>query len=637
MNMYKMSYLSKKNIKQGFSLAEAMITLLIVSLILAAVVPVVSKRQATPDKIWNYTYTTTGTPTANIYWGIKDGQSAVIGGHSVPDSALGARLSLITAADNASLTDQVLRYSIRRPLLSFFQRSGTTVVPLGKISFDQWGNSAIGSSSMNSTIPTVIDSTIATPINEDTVDSGVNDRGSLNTTLGFGTLFSNTTGARNIAIGSNSLITNTTGYGNVAAGVNSLRANISGASNVAVGTSTLMLNTTGSENTAVGAQALKHNIQPYNTAIGSHALWLNERGANNIAIGVNAMKIANYQDATFTNSQNVAIGNNALSNNRGTYNTAVGDVSLNVNTTGIWNTALGHASLISNTTGGSNTSLGLRSCDQVTTGSSNICIGAWSGPTAANSGLSSRLYIDVATRDDPLIGGDFANRTVTINNTLIGNLGGSFGTTYLGPCTSATTCDMSFDGGADSGFLFNNTGAAAGYTAISYRQASLLTVYNSGAAVWAAGGYTSSDKRWKKDITPLKGSLEKMLKLQGVTYYWRKKEFPNKPFNNEKQIGLIAQDVEKIFPELIFTDKSGYKNLDYSKFSPIIIEAVKELYAKVISNLNRIIVLEKKIKILEIENAKLKSENKVIKSQNDRIQKELSSINTRLKKLEQRK
>ncbi|NTW32296.1 MAG: tail fiber domain-containing protein, partial [Bacteroidetes bacterium] len=63
----------------------------------------------------------------------------------------------------------------------------------------------------------------------------------------------------------------------------------------------------------------------------------------------------------------------------------------------------------------------------------------------------------------------------------------------------------------------------------------------------------SSDIRFKKDITPLSGALDNILKLQGVTYYWKAKDFPDKNFTDDKQIGLIAQELEKVYPELVVT------------------------------------------------------------------------------------
>jgi hypothetical protein len=85
-----------------------------------------------------------------------------------------------------------------------------------------------------------------------------------------------------------------------------------------------------------------------------------------------------------------------------------------------------------------------------------------------------------------------------------------------------------------------------------------------------------SDNRYKKNITPLANSLSNVLKIQGVNYFWRTDEFPANGFNDNKQIGFIAQDVEKIYPEVILTDKNGYKSIDYSRLTPVLVEAIKE-------------------------------------------------------------
>jgi len=64
--------------------------------------------------------------------------------------------------------------------------------------------------------------------------------------------------------------------------------------------------------------------------------------------------------------------------------------------------------------------------------------------------------------------------------------------------------------------------------------------------------------------------------LQGVTYKWNKDKGNGAGYKTGKQIGLIAQEVEKVLPELLHTDSKGYKTLSYDKLAPVIIEAMKE-------------------------------------------------------------
>jgi len=86
----------------------------------------------------------------------------------------------------------------------------------------------------------------------------------------------------------------------------------------------------------------------------------------------------------------------------------------------------------------------------------------------------------------------------------------------------------------------------------------------------------SSDLRFKTNILPLNSALPKLMIMQPVTYNWKVKEFSNRGFTTDLQIGFIAQDVQKLFPELVTTGTDGYLSLDYSKVTPILVKAVQE-------------------------------------------------------------
>ena len=90
-----------------------------------------------------------------------------------------------------------------------------------------------------------------------------------------------------------------------------------------------------------------------------------------------------------------------------------------------------------------------------------------------------------------------------------------------------------------------------------------------------------SDVRYKKDIQTLTNALANIEKLRGVSYDWKQAEFPEKNFDAKHQIGLIAQELELVFPELVNTDAEGYKSVDYSKLVAVLIEAVKEQQTKI--------------------------------------------------------
>ncbi len=80
---------------------------------------------------------------------------------------------------------------------------------------------------------------------------------------------------------------------------------------------------------------------------------------------------------------------------------------------------------------------------------------------------------------------------------------------------------------------------------------------------------STSDQRLKQNIEPLASSLSKLSQLRGVSFKWK-----DNPQDN--QIGLVAQEVEKILPEIVSTDSEGYKSIAYGKLTAILIEGMKE-------------------------------------------------------------
>ena len=90
-----------------------------------------------------------------------------------------------------------------------------------------------------------------------------------------------------------------------------------------------------------------------------------------------------------------------------------------------------------------------------------------------------------------------------------------------------------------------------------------------------------SDVRYKEDFLPIGNALSRLLSIEGLYYDWKQTQFPEMHFPDERQIGVIAQEVEKAFPELVMDDEDGFKSVDYSKFSPVLIEAIREQQAMI--------------------------------------------------------
>jgi hypothetical protein len=104
-----------------------------------------------------------------------------------------------------------------------------------------------------------------------------------------------------------------------------------------------------------------------------------------------------------------------------------------------------------------------------------------------------------------------------------------------------------------------------------YANSSLTTsmVIDERGNVTAGAFFYSSDRALKKNIRPVQNSLEKIIALTGMTFNWKR--------DGRQDMGLIAQDVERVYPELVATDpRTGLKSVEYGNLIAPLIEAIKE-------------------------------------------------------------
>ena len=153
-------------------------------------------------------------------------------------------------------------------------------------------------------------------------------------------------------------------------------------------------------------------------------------------------------------------------------------------------------------------------------------------------------------------------------------MGGSAGGGWLGT-KSNHNLNLFTNNGSAQVTLLTNGNLGIGTTAPAQR----LSVTGNICYTGTIGA--CSDRRYKTDFAPLSGSLAKVGLLNGLYYNWRTKEFPEKEFPAERQLGFIAQDIEALFPEVVLTDAHGYKSVDYGRLTPVLVEAIKELNALV--------------------------------------------------------
>lgn len=142
---------------------------------------------------------------------------------------------------------------------------------------------------------------------------------------------------------------------------------------------------------------------------------------------------------------------------------------------------------------------------------------------------------------------------------------------------------------------------------------------NATGTVRAPGVTLTSDLRFKRNIKTLGDSLEKILKLRGVSYDWRQAEFPNRKFTTRHQIGVIAQEIEAEFPELVDTNSEGYKSVNYPALISPIIESIKKLYALLQSSSEVSKAIDVRVVKLENANAELRTQTERLESENAQL------------------
>jgi len=98
--------------------------------------------------------------------------------------------------------------------------------------------------------------------------------------------------------------------------------------------------------------------------------------------------------------------------------------------------------------------------------------------------------------------------------------------------------------------------------------------------------FYSSDKRLKENIVNIPNALDKLMDINGVEFDWSSEYMEahggqDDLFNRKHQVGVIAQEVEKVLPEIVADRPDGYKAVRYEQLVPLLIEAIKELKTEI--------------------------------------------------------
>jgi Chaperone of endosialidase len=276
-------------------------------------------------------------------------------------------------------------------------------------------------------------------------------------------------------------------------------------------------------NTAEGTNSLKSlTTGVANVGVGWYSLFSNTDGSLNTGVGVGTLLFNVGDQSTSEGLDNTAVGAAALLfNTTGSNNTAVGAAALSNNTTGGANTATGYQALLNNTGGFDNVATGLDALGSNTEGIYNTAYG------------DNALFNTIGSSNIAL--GSFAGYELTTgnNNIDIGNRGvaGESDTIRIGDPTDAQTRT----------FIAGISGATA--------SGGLAVYVNSNGRL----GTATSSARFKQDIHSMDKASETVLGLKPVTFRYKKDIDPD----GIPQFGLVAEEVEKVNPDLVVRDKEG--------------------------------------------------------------------------------
>lgn len=375
-----------------------------------------------------------------------------------------------------------------------------------------------------------------------------------------------TSPAYNIAVGPYALYSDSTGIKNVAIGYSALSSNTSGSNNFAVGLNALTSNTTGSLQVAVGSAALAGNSGADNTAIGFGAIGGIGNGTQNVGIGQSAMA-----KSTSSNGA-VAIGATALyaCTDGCSYSTAIGFSALNASNA-VRNVAIGAYALGSLTSGIDNVVVGTESALQLTGGIDNVVLGIGSLTNDLtgdyNVAIGDLVLVSATGNDNTSVGhGSGVAITTGTNNTLFGFQAGN----------NVTTGSNNIEIGTAGTAADNNTiqiGVQGTQT-----QTTVAGIYGTivtGSAVYVTStgqlGMLGSSERFKTDIAPMPALSAKLSQLRPVIFHY--KTDPKRI----QQYGLIAEEVDKVYPELVIRDDHGkIQGVRYEELAPMLLNEIQK-------------------------------------------------------------
>jgi len=405
--------------------------------------------------------------------------------------------------------------------------------------------------------------------------------GQHNVGIGYYAGFNITSGNNNIAIGQQSLDALTSGSHSIAIGSNAGGSSVTGQNNIFLGSycgatlggsagynvligpqsiyggGTAAASRTATGNSCLGWQNFfEMTTGNYNTAVGYESSRLVSTGSYNVTVGYQS-----YRDGVNTGSRNIAIGPWCMKEGTvtGADNVAMGNGALKKCTSGENNVAIGTVAGENSTTASNNTLVGRYAGNDITTGGANACFGHFAGQkittTEKNTCLGGQAGMEITTG---------------ANNTCVGYNAGYTGTNDL--TTGDNNVIVGYQTSPSSSTVNNEI--TLGNTSSSTLRCNTQTISS------------LSDRRDKTDINTLDLGLSFINALNPVKFKWETRDGNGK--DGTYEAGFIAQDFQQIQKDndadylgLVMDENPDRLEASYGKLVPMLVQAVKELSAKV--------------------------------------------------------
>jgi hypothetical protein len=326
--------------------------------------------------------------------------------------------------------------------------------------------------------------------------------------------------------------------------------------NLLVGINT-PFNSTGISNTFIGYQAGSSNTTGfYNVFIGSDSAYSNTTAYGNVIIGYSS----GYNNEGNTN---VLIGQNSGVNNKGDNNVIIG-VTSGFNNNADDNVFIGASSGVNNSTGASNTFIGRQAGNSNISGANNVFLGKGAG------------YVNSTGNNNTLLGTlSGSNNTSGINNTFVGYNSGFNVISQTG-----VVCIGINSGGTAAGF--------AGSSVVNdglYFPPGLATMGSTGANVYydtntGQMGAVTSSLRFKENITDIEVDTSNIYNLRPVSYNYKNSTY--------RDFGLIAEEVNQYYPEIVPKDAEGPFSVNYDRITVLLLVENKKIKQELTEIKNRL-------------------------------------------------